>query len=79
MHSSHQHTHASALLTLKDTFYPTGTFHVATLFPSSLYLTLDFPLQLSKQNVHMGSQELGSVFISEVCHQIDTSLHIIGF
>ena len=31
MHFSHQHTHASALLTLNDTFYPTVTFHVATL------------------------------------------------
>ena len=49
MHFAHQHTHASALLTLNDTFYPTGTFHVATLFPSSLHLTPDFPLQLSKQ------------------------------
>ena len=72
-------THASALLTLNDPFYPTGTFHVATLFPPSLHLTPDFPLQLSKQNVHMGSQELGSVFISEVCHQIETFLRIIGF
>lgn len=70
MYFLRQCTHISTFLKLADTFYLTGTFHVVALFPSSLHLTPDFPLELSKYNAHMGSQELGSVFILEVCHQI---------